>query len=41
VAGAGHGVPTPTISRLVAMIHEIEEGKRGMSDDNLLELMQI
>jgi 2-dehydropantoate 2-reductase len=39
VAGASHGVPTPTISKLVAMIHEIEDGRREMSDDNLLELM--
>jgi 2-dehydropantoate 2-reductase len=38
-AGAAHGVPTPTIAKLVAMIHEIEDGKRGMSDDNLLELL--
>jgi 2-dehydropantoate 2-reductase len=37
--GAAHGIPTPKISKLVAMIHEIEDGKRAMSDDNLLELM--
>jgi 2-dehydropantoate 2-reductase len=37
--GAKHGIPTPTISKLVAMIHEIENGKRPMSDDNLLELI--
>jgi 2-dehydropantoate 2-reductase len=37
--GARHGIATPTISKLVAMIHEIEDGKRPMSDDNLLELI--
>jgi 2-dehydropantoate 2-reductase len=38
--GARHGVPTPTIARLVAMIHEIEQGRRTQADSNLLELMQ-
>ena len=38
-AGAAHGIPCPTIAKLVAMIHEIEDGKRAMSDDNLVELM--
>jgi 2-dehydropantoate 2-reductase len=37
--GAQQGIATPTISKLVAMIHEIENGKRAMSDDNLLELI--
>ena len=37
--GAKHGIATPTISKLVAMIHEIEQGTRPMSDDNLLELI--
>jgi len=37
--GAKHGIATPTISKLVAMIHEIEDGRRPMSDDNLLELI--
>lgn len=37
--GAKHGIATPTISKLVALIHEIEDGKRAMSDDNLLELI--
>jgi 2-dehydropantoate 2-reductase len=37
--GARHGIATPTISKLVAMIHEIEAGTRPMSDDNLLELI--
>ena len=37
--GAAHGVSAPTVAGLVAMIHEIEAGTRGMSDDNLVELM--
>ena len=37
--GARHGIATPTITKLVALIHEIEDGKRAMSDDNLLELI--
>ena len=37
--GARHAIATPTISKLVALIHEIEDGKRPMSDDNLLELI--
>ena len=37
--GAKHGIATPTISKLVALIHEIEAGMRPMSDDNLLELL--
>ena len=37
--GAKHGVPCPTIDRLVAMIHEVEAGTRALHDDNLLELM--
>lgn len=37
--GARHGIETPTISRLVALIHEIEDGKRALHDDNLLELI--
>lgn len=38
--GAKHGIATPTISKLVDLIHEIEDGKRAMDDDNLLELIQ-
>jgi len=38
--GAEHGIATPTVRRLVEMIHEIEDGKRPMTDDNLLELMR-
>ena len=38
--GARHRLPCPTVRRLVAMIHEIEEGRRPMQDENLIELMQ-
>ncbi len=37
--GARHGLPCPAISRLVALIHEVEQGRRALSDDNLLELL--
>ena len=37
--GARHGLPCPTIRKLVALIHEVEEGRRPLSDDNLLELL--
>jgi 2-dehydropantoate 2-reductase len=37
--GARHGLPCPAIRRLVALIHEVEQGRRGLSDDNLLELL--
>ena len=37
--GARHGIATPTVRRLVAMIHEVEDGQRALSDDNLLELL--
>jgi 2-dehydropantoate 2-reductase len=36
--GEAHGVPCPTARKLIDMIHEIEDGKRQMTDDNLLEL---
>ncbi len=36
--GAKLGVDCPSIRALVAMIHEVEDGKRALSDDNLLEL---
>ena len=36
--GAKHGVPCPTIARLVALIHEVEDG-RPQSDALLLELL--
>jgi 2-dehydropantoate 2-reductase len=37
--GARHGLPCPTVRKLVAMIHEVEGGTRPMTDDNLLELV--
>ena len=39
-AGAAHGVDCPKCRKLTAMIHEIEDGKRPMTDDNLLELLR-
>jgi 2-dehydropantoate 2-reductase len=36
--GARHGIRCPATRNLVDMIHEAEQGSRGMSDDNLLEL---
>ncbi|MFI5015025.1 MAG: ketopantoate reductase family protein [Hyphomicrobiales bacterium] len=39
--GATHGIACPAVKALVAMIHEIEEGKRALSDDNLLELSRV
>ena len=38
-AGEARGVPTPALRKLVAMIHEVEDGKRPMVDGNLLELL--
>ena len=35
--GERYGVDTPVNTKLVKMIHEIEEGKREMSSDNLAE----
>lgn len=37
-AGRGHGIATPTLERLAAMIREMEGGRRGFSRDNLAEL---
>jgi 2-dehydropantoate 2-reductase len=37
--GARHGLPCPTVRKLVAMIHEVEAGTRPMTDANLLELL--
>jgi 2-dehydropantoate 2-reductase len=39
IIGTKHGIETPTLTKLVAMIHEIEDGHRQLSDDNLLELI--
>ena len=35
--GAEYSVPTPVNTKLVAMIHEIEEGKRTSTSENLAE----
>jgi 2-dehydropantoate 2-reductase len=37
-AGEQFGIATPTTQRLAAMIAEMEDGKRGFSPDNLVEL---
>lgn len=37
--GEKHGLKSPTVRRLVALIHEVETGKRAMLDENLLELL--
>lgn len=39
--GATHRLACPLTTRLVEMIHEIEEGRRPMTDDNLLELASL
>jgi 2-dehydropantoate 2-reductase len=39
--GKTHGIACPAVQGLVAMIHEIEDGKRALSDANLVELMRI
>jgi 2-dehydropantoate 2-reductase len=36
--GRAHGIACPMLTRLIAMIHECERGKRPMSDANLDEL---
>ncbi len=40
-AGRRLGVPTPLVSRLVEMIHEIEEGRRPLDNANLDELAGV
>ena len=37
--GGRHGIACPKLVALVRMIHEIEDGKRPLSDDNLYELL--
>lgn len=37
--GARHGLACPAINKLVTLIHEVEQGRRALSDDNLLELL--
>ena len=38
-AGAARGIACPGLSRLADLIHEIEGGRRPLTDDNLLELI--
>jgi 2-dehydropantoate 2-reductase len=33
--GAEAGVPTPMVSRLIALMHEVEDGRRPQSHDTL------
>jgi 2-dehydropantoate 2-reductase len=40
-AGQRHGIATPTVARLAAMIGEMEDGRRGFGQDNLAELARI
>ena len=40
-SGARHGVPTPVTKGLIAMIHEIEDGKRALDWANLAELARM
>ncbi len=39
--GAAVGVPTPVIARLIAMIHEIEDGARPLDRANLIDLEAV
>jgi 2-dehydropantoate 2-reductase len=39
--GERHGIECRATRKLVTMIHEVEEGRRPMTDDNLLELARI
>jgi 2-dehydropantoate 2-reductase len=39
--GARHGIDCRATRRLVTMIHQVEEGRRPMTDDNLLELARV
>ncbi|MES1972287.1 MAG: 2-dehydropantoate 2-reductase N-terminal domain-containing protein [Pseudomonadota bacterium] len=39
-AGARHGIACPTLRRLVALIHDIEAGRRPQDDANLLALLE-
>ncbi len=38
---AGHGIPTPLLSRLVELIHDIEDGRREMSEQTFHELTKV
>ncbi len=39
--GARHGIDCRATRKLMAMIHEVENGTRPMTDDNLLELARV
>jgi 2-dehydropantoate 2-reductase len=39
--GARHGIDCRVTRKLVEMIHDVEEGRRPMTDDNLLELARV
>jgi 2-dehydropantoate 2-reductase len=39
--GARHSIDCRATRRLVAMIHEVEEGRRPMTDENLLDLARV
>ena len=39
--GTRHGIDCRATRKLVTMIHEVEEGRRPMTDDNLLELARV
>jgi 2-dehydropantoate 2-reductase len=39
--GARHGLPMPLTNRLVAIIHDLEQGRRAMSWDNVEELDRL
>ena len=38
---AGHGIDTPLPRRLVALIHDIDDGRREMSRDTFHELTKV
>lgn len=38
---AGHGIETPLLSRLTALIHDIEDGRREMSAETFHELTKV
>ena len=38
---AEQGIPTPLLSRLVALIHDIEDGRREMSQETFHELTKV
>jgi 2-dehydropantoate 2-reductase len=39
--GAAHGVRTPLLGRLVALIHDVEEGRRPLAPETLDELRSV